>query len=72
MTNFALFRAYAEIAGSFRDIALLKALYWRMFKLFRWLCQFTASLVQSPIYSLVKDLALIESDEELEAYLRDG
>ena len=43
-----------------------------MFTLFRWLCLITASLVQSPIFSIVKDLALIESDEELEAILRDS
>ena len=50
---------------------MLKALYWRMFTLFRWLCLNTARFIQSPIYSLVKDLASIESDAELEATILD-
>mmetsp|Transcript_7424 Transcript_7424/g.10533 ORF Transcript_7424/g.10533 Transcript_7424/m.10533 type:complete len:124 (+) Transcript_7424:3044-3415(+) len=61
---------YTELASSYRDIALLKALYWRMLPLFRWLChQTAASFIQSPIYSLLKDLANVNSDEELDAAL---
>jgi len=34
---FICYRNYLELLSSYRDVALLKALYWRMFPLFKWI-----------------------------------
>lgn len=47
---------YHELVSSYRDVAMLKALYWGLFPLFRWLCQHTSQMIQSPLYSVLKDL----------------
>ena len=53
---------------SYRDIALLKALYWRMMPIFRWLLALPG-LTQTPIFSLVKDYANIV-DAEVDSAIR--
>lgn len=45
----------ANVIQCFRDLALLKALYWRMFSYFRWIINDTTHKVpQSPVYSLLR------------------
>ena len=71
--SFKLFdRPYVELVSAYRDVALLKALYWRMFPVFRWLVQRTSAtgLTQSAIFSAVKDLASIADDSELESEIK--
>ncbi len=53
---------------SYRDIALLRALYWRMMPIFRWILSLPG-LSQTPIYSMVKDFANV-SDEEVDAMIQ--
>lgn len=60
---------YHELLSIYRDIALLKALYWRLFPLFRWLLQHTVNLLQSPLFSVLKTLQQVTSDDELAAVL---
>ena len=68
-----LFRVYHELVSSYRDVALLKALYWRLFPLFRWLLQHTGqTMIQSPLFSALKDLQSITSDEELDEALKSN
>lgn len=40
---------YKVLLSFYRDIALLKALYWRMFDHFRWLVQATSTQMQTSI-----------------------
>lgn len=56
-----------ELVSSYRDIALLKALHWRLFSVFRWLVRSTAGhLSQSVILALVRDMASTTNDTEME------
>lgn len=62
-----------ELASIFRDIALLKALYWRMFPVFRWLVQTTSSagFTQSVVFGMLKGLVSAENDQEMETQIQD-
>ena len=62
-----------ELASIFRDIALLKALYWRMFPVFRWLVQTTsnAGFTQSVVFGMLKGLVSAENDQEMESSMQD-
>ena len=57
-----------ELASIFRDVALLKALYWRMLPVFRWLVLTTsnAGFTQSVIFGMLKGLVFAENDQEME------
>ena len=57
----SLNRNYAQLLASYRDIAILKSLNWRMIKLFKWLINTQIdgtgqAMPQSPIFSMAKDL----------------
>ena len=45
-----------QLVSNYRDLALIKALYWRLFGLFRWVLFNTESTcAQSPIYSALRE-----------------
>ena len=57
---------YQVIVQQYRDIALIKCLYWRQLDLFRWLVRTTSqTLPQSTLMNQLKDLAAL-SDGQLQ------
>ena len=70
-STFTAHETYQKLLDCYRDIALLKSLYWRMVPTFRFLVAQSEKMKSareqqsySPIYSMFLGLARSESDQE--------
>ena len=68
-----IYSTYAELTKSYRDIALIRALYWRMMPVFRCLINLP-DLIQTPIFDMAKGIEMQaddQVDEMIEALLNE-